>query len=222
MFCWNQTHLNFLYVSVLLYPLYPNFSSHFVAPSIYHRFSFSDAPYHLIYDFYCTINNCKNCFSPCPRTAGLTPYTPPVQRTGSTPILSWPAEIRAPHSSLGPPSSWRAPSLPCSVPVVMEVDANKRLNPRWQESTGTAAGSSLLALAICEVPVPKLKSSDEDWATVKTTGDDVSEEWVRRGAVLGGRTQKQISHGVSGSLSENHGGNHLEQKTTKTQLLLVA
>lgn len=138
----------------------------------------------MIYDFCCTINNSgkkKKSFLPCPRTADLTPCTPPVQRTGSTPSPFWPAEIQLPHSSLGPPSSWCAPFPSCSVPMVVKVDVNKRPNPRRQESTGTAAGSSLLALAICAVQVPKLKSSDEEWATVKQSAMACMENgWVVR------------------------------------------
>lgn len=138
---------------------------------------------------------------PCPRTAGLTPCTPPVQRTGSTPSPFWPAETQLPHSSLGPPSSWRAPSLSCSAPVAVRVDVKRRPSLRWWESTGTAAGSSLLALAISEIQVPKLKSSDESWATLKQLVKVVMGNGWGRGSVPSVANPKAVSLGLSGSRS---------------------
>lgn len=206
---WNQRSTP--YISVLFCSFPPILSpSRSIAPSIYHQFNFSQAPYYVIYDFSRTIKSWKNrAFLPCPRTADLTPCTPPVQRTGSTPSPSWPVEIQPPHSSSGPPNSWRAPSPSCSVPVAAKGAVKKRLSLRRQESKGTAAGSSLLALAICEVQVPKLKSSDESWATLKWLVKVVMGEWVR----WGGRAdaQKSVFLGLSGSQSEIYGAHHLKE-----------
>lgn len=146
---------------LLLYPphilLLPPFTTNSISPKLHC----------VINDFSRPIKRWNKIFVPCPRTAGLTPCTPPVQRTGSTPSPFWPVDIQPLHSSLGPPSSWRAPSPSCSVPVAAKGDVKKRPSLRRQESKGTAAGSSLLALAICEPQVPKSKSSAESWATLK-------------------------------------------------------
>ncbi len=123
---------------------------------------------------------------------------------------SWPAEIQPPHSSLGPPNSWRAPSPSCSVPAAVKVDLNKRLSLRRQESTGTAAGSSLLALAICEVQVPKLKSGDERWATLKRLVKAVTGNGWDEGMCQVWQAQRCFL-GRSGSHSEIYGAHHLKE-----------
>lgn len=154
---------------------------------------FSQAPYSELWLHYTPLKQTNKPSLPCPRTAGLTPCTPPAQRTGSTPSPSWPVEIYSPHSSSGPRSSWRAPSPSCSVPEAAKVDARRRRNLRRRESKGTAAGSSLLALAVCEVLVPGLKSSDESWATLKRLAEVSSGDWVRPGAALPGEANPKNS-----------------------------
>lgn len=146
---------------------------------------FSQAPYSELWLHHTPLKQTNKPSLPCPRTAGLTPCIPPAQRTGSTPSPSWPVEIYSPHSSSGPWSSWRAPSPSCSVPEVAKADARRRRNLRRQESKGTAAGSSLLALAVCEVLMPGLKSSDKNWATLKRLAEVGSGDWVRLGALPG-------------------------------------
>lgn len=182
--------------------------------SIYHHSSFPKL-LTLIYDSTTPLKQTNKPSLPCPRTAGLTPCTPPAQRTGSTPSPVWPVEIYSPHSSSGPWSSWRAPSPFCSVPEVAKADARRRQNLRWQESTGTAAGSSLLALAICEGLVPELKSSDESWATLKQLPEVSSRDWVRLWGSAGrGKPKEQFSLDLSASESEIYGAHHLQGGNT--------
>lgn len=150
----------------------------------------------VIHDISRSINNSRNepLFSlPSPHTAVLSPCTPPAQRTGSTPSLSWPAAIRPVHFSSGPPNPWRAPARPsCFAPAAAATTkggVRRRLSRRRPGSRGTAADSSVLALGICEVQSP-LRSTvhrGEGWATLDS---EESRMWLNHRVVSPGSTQR--------------------------------
>lgn len=66
--------LNLLYITVLFFSLSPILSpSRSIAPSIYHQFNFSQAPYYVIYDFSCTIKTGKIRLFTLPTYCGSDP-----------------------------------------------------------------------------------------------------------------------------------------------------